>query len=218
MSRRLVLLRHGQTDWNAIGRGQGHADVEINDVGHDQAAAMAPSVAAYRPAGLWSSDLARARQTATYVGKECGLEPRLDARFREFDLGGRTGLTMAEYAERFPSEYADFRAGLFTAVPGGETSEQVAGRFGAGLADVITALGPDDTGVVVSHGAALKVAVIALLGWPAALSSGLQGLDNCGWVVLDELDDLNALDGPNGRNGKEPGRFRLAAYNLTPPL
>ncbi|QIX27379.1 histidine phosphatase family protein [Nocardioides sp. JQ2195] len=201
MSRRLVLLRHGQTDWNAIGRGQGHADVEINDLGHDQAAAVGPVIAAYAPSMLWSSDLARARQTATYVGKECGLEPQLDARFREFDLGERTGLTMAEYAEQFPAEYADFRAGHFTAVPGGETSTEVALRFRAGLDDVVGALAAGETGVVVSHGAALKVATISLLGWPADHASGFQGLDNCGWVVLDEL--------------VEGGRFRLAAWNLT---
>ncbi|KRF15407.1 hypothetical protein ASG90_11945 [Nocardioides sp. Soil797] len=210
MSRRLVLLRHGQTDWNAIGRGQGHADVEINDLGHDQAAAAAPVIAAYEPSALWTSDLARARQTAAYVAKECGLETVLDARFREFDLGQRTGLTMAEYAETFPAEYADFRAGHFTAVPGGETSEDVSRRFTAGLRDVVTALSPGETGVVVSHGAALKVATIALLGWPVGHSTGFQGLDNCGWVVLDELEDLTDLR-------VDQGNFRLAAWNLTAP-
>lgn len=203
MSRRLVLLRHGQTDWNAIGRGQGHSDVELNGIGHDQAVRVAPAVAAYRPAQVWSSDLARARQTAAYVAKECGLDPVMDTRFREFDLGQRTGLTMDEYADRFPVEYADFRAGHFTAVPGGETATEVVLRFRAGLEDLLAALGAGETGVVVSHGAALKVAVIDLLGWPADLASGLRGLDNCGWVVLDELED--------------GGRFRLAAYNLTAP-
>ncbi|WP_067432592.1 histidine phosphatase family protein [Nocardioides jensenii] len=201
MSRRLVLLRHGQTAWNAIGRGQGHADVELDDTGHEQASAVAASIAAYSPAALWSSDLARARQTAAYVAKETGLDARLDARFREFDLGARTGLTMAEYAEQFPAEYAEFRAGHFTAVRGGETSDQVASRFVDGVSEVVGSLEAGETAVVVAHGAALKVAVIALLGWPASLGSGFQGLDNCGWAVLNELDD--------------GGRFRLAGYNLT---
>lgn len=204
MSRRLVLLRHGQTDWNAIGRGQGHADVEINDLGHDQASAAAPLVAAYRPSVVWSSDLARARQTASYVGKECGLEPRLDARLREFDLGERTGLTMAQFADAFPNEYAEFVTGQHPAVPGAETTDQVVARFEAALGEVVAALAPGESAVVVAHGAALKVATTALLGWPAALGSGLKGLENCGWVVLDELDDT--------------GRFRLAAWNLTASL
>ncbi|KQZ66435.1 histidine phosphatase family protein [Nocardioides sp. Root151] len=207
MTRRLVLLRHGQTAWNAIGRGQGHADVELDDTGHEQASAVAPYVAAYAPTVLWSSDLARARQTAAYVSKETGLDARLDERFREFDLGARTGLTMAEYAEQFPAEYADFRAGHFTAVPGGETTADVVSRFADGLDDVVAGLDAGECGVVVAHGAALKVALMAALNWPGEQASGLQGLDNCGWAVLEELD--------------EGGRFRLAAYNLiarpTPP-
>lgn len=201
MSRRLVLLRHGQTAWNLEGRAQGHTDVELDDTGHRQAATVAPLLASYRPSLLYCSDLARARQSAAYVGKECGLDLVLDARLREFDLGERTGLTMAEYAEQFPAGYADFRAGHVSAVRGGETTEGVATRFGAALSDVLAALGPGETGVVVAHGAALKVGVVLLLGWSADHAAGLQTLANCGWVVLDELHD--------------GGRFRLAAYNVT---
>ncbi|MDN5896103.1 MAG: histidine phosphatase family protein [Nocardioides sp.] len=199
--RRLILLRHGRTAWNVIGRGQGHTDVELDGIGHEQAAAAAPVVAAYQPSMLWSSDLARARQTTAYVAKETGLDPRFDERFREFDLGQRTGLTMEEYAEQFPVEYADFTAGRFTAVPGGETVEELSRRFGSGLADLLISLAAGETGLLVTHGAALKVAIMHLLGWPGDHGSGLQGLDNCGWVLLDELHD--------------GGRFRLSAYNLT---
>lgn len=196
-----MLLRHGETDWNVIGRGQGHADVPLNDRGHDQAAAVAPAMAAYGPSLLWSSDLARAAETAAYVAKECALEPVLEPRLREFDLGERTGLTMPEYAERFPVEYADFQRGLFTAVPGGETTDDVVARFSEALAAMVGALGAGETGLVVTHGAALKTALVSLLGWPADHGASLQGVSNCGWAVLDEL---------------EPGgRFRLSGYNLT---
>ena len=68
-SRTLVLLRHGQTAWNLEHRAQGHSDVELDDTGHAQAAAVAPYVAGLAPALLWSSDLARARQTAEYITK-----------------------------------------------------------------------------------------------------------------------------------------------------
>ena len=64
-----MLLRHGRTAWNATGRAQGHADVELDETGHAQAAAVAPWVAGFGPVVLWSSDLARARQTAAYVEK-----------------------------------------------------------------------------------------------------------------------------------------------------
>ena len=104
--RRLVLLRHGRTAWNATGRAQGHADVELDEVGHAQAAAVAPWIAGWEPAELWSSDLARARQTAAYVEKETGLVATLDARLREYDVGERTGLTMAEFADQHPDDHA----------------------------------------------------------------------------------------------------------------
>ena len=66
-AKHLVLLRHGQTAWNAEGRIQGQLDVEIDETGHAQAAAVAPLLAALRPTTLWSSDSVRARQTAAYV-------------------------------------------------------------------------------------------------------------------------------------------------------
>ena len=108
-SRRLVLLRHGQTAWNAERRAQGHADVELDDTGRAQAAAVAPYVAAMRPRYVWSSDLARARETGACVAAEAGLELRLDDRLREYHLGERTGLTMAEYAAAHPDEYRAYR-------------------------------------------------------------------------------------------------------------
>ena len=65
--RRLVLLRHGRTEWNETGRAQGHADVPLDEVGLAQAKEVAPVLAALRPVALWSSDLARAAQTADAV-------------------------------------------------------------------------------------------------------------------------------------------------------
>jgi probable phosphoglycerate mutase len=200
-SRRLLLLRHGQTAWNAERRAQGHSDVPLDETGHEQARTVAPYVAAMRPALLWSSDLARARQTAEYVAKECDLEPRLDARLREYHLGERTGLTMAEYAEAHPEEYRLFRTGRYDVVPGGETTPEVLARVTACVRDAVTALEPGECGVLVGHGGALKVSLLALLGWPEGASATLQALDNCGWA---ELHDSGAS-----------GRLRLAAYNRT---
>ncbi|HEY3015983.1 MAG TPA: histidine phosphatase family protein [Nocardioides sp.] len=205
--RRLVLLRHGRTAWNLLGRGQGHSDVELDEVGHLQAKRVAPYVAAYQPALLWSSDLLRAARTAEYVAEASGLTPRPDPRLREYSLGERTGLTMDQYAARFPTEYAEFRAGRFSAVPGGETTADVLARFRPALDEIDDQLAPGETGVVVSHGAALKVALLDFLGWPATADTGLRGLDNCGWIEL-------TADDP------EPGareHWRLAAYNLTAP-
>ena len=76
--RRLVLLRHGQTAWNAARRVQGQLDAELDDTGHRQAAAVASVLAALAPAALWSSDSVRARETAAYVAQ--GDRPRPDVR------------------------------------------------------------------------------------------------------------------------------------------
>lgn len=199
--RRLILLRHGQTSWNAVQRGQGHADIELDETGHGQAAAVAPYVAAHRPTLLWSSDLARCRQTTEYVAKESGLDPTYDERLREYDLGQRTGLTIAEFAERFPEEYATFATGGWEAVPGGETVALGRARMLPALTDAVAALEPGETGVVVGHGGTLKAGLVGLLGWPVEQGAQLRGLDNCGWVVLEER--------PPG------GALRMTSYNLT---
>jgi probable phosphoglycerate mutase len=201
--RRLVLVRHGQTAWNAVGRGQGHSDIELDELGHEQSAAAAPFLAGFTPVSLWSSDLQRCRQTTAYLAKETGLDPVFDARLREYDLGARTGLTMEEFASQYPEEYAAFRDGHFEAVPEGESTAQVEERMRAVLGDVLAGLGPGETAVVVTHGAALKVAVVSMLGWPVELSTGLQGLTNSSCAVLEEISD--------------GGRLRLAAYNLAVP-
>lgn len=203
--RRLVLLRHGQTSWNLERRGQGHTDIELDETGQAQAAAMAPFVAALGPIALWSSDLQRAAQTAAHVGLATGLDVRTDVRLREFDLGARTGMTMAEYADAHPEEYADFVAGRIEVTPGGETNAAVAARMRAALTDALAGLAPGETSVVVGHGGALKVAVLSLLGWPDEVWTTLHGLDNCHWAVLDHLGD-GVADG-----------VRLEAWNLSAP-
>jgi probable phosphoglycerate mutase len=187
-ARRLVLVRHGRTSWNAEGRVQGQLESELDETGHRQAADVAPALAALSPVALWSSDSARARQTASYVAKEIGLDPVLDPRLREYFLAGRQGLTHAEYAGQFPEEFAEFRRGNFDVVPGGENVADVAGRMGTALHELLAALAPGECAVAVSHGAAIRDAVPVLVGWPVEERSALHGLDNCGWVELDQRE------------------------------
>lgn len=205
--RTLVLLRHGQTAWNAEGRAQGHLDIGLDDLGRAQAAAVAPAVAALRPDVLWSSDLARAATTAAAVSEACGLEVRHDARLREYDVGERAGLTIPEFASAYPAEHAAWAAagGSFEhadAVPGAESTSDVLGRILPALREVLASVEPGGTACVVGHGAALKVATIALLGWDRTASTSLRGMDNCGHTLLDDA-------GPDGS-------LRLVAWNRTP--
>lgn len=197
--RRLVLLRHGRTAWNAEGRAQGHADVPLDEVGHEQAAAVAPYLATLEPVALWTSDLARARQTCAYLEEATGLVATEDRRLREFDVGLRQGLTVAGLAQQHPEEHAAWLRGHHTDVPGAEGEAAVRERMVPVLRSCLDGMTPGATGVVVTHGACLKVAVAALLGWPAGLEQTLRGIDNCAWVTVEELG--------------LGGRLRLAGYN-----
>jgi len=201
--RTLVLLRHGRTAWNAEGRIQGQLDVEIDETGHAQAAAVAPLLAALQPTALWSSDSARARQTAAYVAKEADLEPTYDARLREYYLADWQGRTHADVidseVEGEAALFDRFRAGDFDAVPGGETAAEVSARMVEALTELLASIEPGELAIAVSHGAAIRDAVPVLLGWPVTERAALHGLSNCGWVELDQA---------------APGApLRLRAYN-----
>ena len=200
MSRRLILLRHGRTAWNESGRAQGHADIELDTTGHLQAQTAARHLAGLDIAALWSSDLARARRTAGYVAAETGLSASYDERLREFDVGERQGLTLDEFAERFPEEYSAWASGDgLVPVKGGEDAKDVEVRIVPALLECLTGLRHGETGLVVTHGAAMKVALVGLLGWPLDLSVSLKGVDNCAWITVEEIE--------------HGGRLRLAAYN-----
>jgi len=104
------MLRHGETAWNAEGRVQGQTDVPLSAVGEAQARALCAALAGERFAALYSSDLARARETAAPAARALGLELRLDAGLRERHYGKFEALTYAEARELYPQEYARFKA------------------------------------------------------------------------------------------------------------
>ena len=198
--RTLVLVRHGETDWNLSGRAQGHADVPLNDTGRVQAKAVALVMASFGPSRLWSSDLARARQTADAIAAATGLTVECDRRLREYDVGARSGLTLAELAEQHPQEYADWMAGRTTTVVAGEeTTPEVRARVTPALLQCLKGLAAGEVGVVVMHGACLKVGLLGVLGWPWELSRTIQGIENAAYCVLTE--DV------------ERGLLRLTSYN-----
>jgi broad specificity phosphatase PhoE len=192
MTRGLVLLRHGRTAWNESGRAQGHADVPLDDVGRAQAEAAAPYLASVGAAHLWSSDLLRAMETAEIVGRVAGLPVKTDARLREYDVGERQGLTVAEARERFPA----------LVVPGEESYDDVAARIVPALREALESLDDGETGLVVSHGACLKVALAGLLGWTRLDVDALVHLDNCHLAILEERP--------------HDGRLRLRGYGVPP--
>jgi glucosyl-3-phosphoglycerate phosphatase len=149
--RRLLLWRHGRTEWNAAGRFQGQLDPPLDAERRSQVAIVAPLLAAALPAGdtvVVSSDLVRAVHTAEALTSELGVPLRTDPRLREHGLGCWEGLTRAEVAERYPDQYADWLAGRPVQGRGGEDPEAVARRAVAALGDLPRA----EAAVVVTHG------------------------------------------------------------------
>jgi broad specificity phosphatase PhoE len=151
----LLLVRHGETDWNRERRWQGHADRPLNEAGRAQARELADRLAAdHPPAAIHSSDLVRARETAEIVADRLGLPVRVDARLREVDVGEWSGLTLAEVEERYPE-------GLRRRLEGGpgwergETYEAMGERVLEALHE-IAAEAHDGGALVVTHGGAMR--------------------------------------------------------------
>ena len=186
---RLVLWRHGRTEWNATGRFQGQLDPPLDEVGRNEAVLAAPHLVA---AGLppeetvvVSSDLSRAAETAATLTALLGVPLRLDARLREHGMGCWEGLTRSEVAERYPEQFADWTAGRPVRGRGGEDPADVAERAVAALAD----LPPARVAVVVTHGGTAGRLVERLLGIGPDHRRVLGALGNCAWSELSFQGD-----------------------------
>lgn len=184
-ARTLVLWRHGRTEWNATARLQGHADIPLDDVGRWQVREAAHHLAQrHRPARIVTSDLGRAVETGRALGALTGQEVVPDARLRERGFGDWEGLTATEIGERWPEAYAVWRSGQDPHRTGSETRAAVAERVVAAAREHLAALDDDDTLVLVSHGAAITLALAALLGQDPATWRGISGLHNAHWSLL----------------------------------
>jgi broad specificity phosphatase PhoE len=168
MTRRLVFMtRHGETDWNLEGRWQGHTDVPLNEKGRAQARAVAEALRAAGLAGLVSSDLSRARETAEIVGASLGLAVAyVDADLRERMFGVFEGLTRAECERLHPEAW---RAWVEKQCPadGVEPPSAVAARVTAAIGRAAERIAREGAPVLlVSHGGALRSVVHQATGLP----------------------------------------------------
>jgi len=151
----ILLVRHGETDWNRDGRWQGGSDTRLNDLGREQAQALAEQLDGSIDA-VYSSDLARARETAEIVAAKLGLEVRVDPRLRERSFGSWEGLTTAEIEDRFGDSHRHWLAGEGAGADDAETFEDFSARVNGFLADVLR-LHPGEEVLVISHGGSIRV-------------------------------------------------------------
>lgn len=190
MSRRVVLWRHGRTEWNAAGRFQGQTDVALDDFGIQQAREAAARLAALKPDLLVSSDLQRTRDTVATLSALTGVDVQLDPRLRETYAAKWQGLTGAEIQSQYPQEYRAWRAGdPHLRVGGGESRHQVADRVQAAVRDTAARLTEDGLAVLTTHGGAARLGIAALIGMPLDRFTNIGGLSNCSWSMLRESSD-----------------------------
>jgi probable phosphoglycerate mutase len=160
--RRLLLARHGETAWNAIGRMQGHTDIALNDTGRDQARALAAALGAGTPASaVVTSDLSRAWETGEIIAAALGV-PLLDAdpELRERRFGVFEGLTREQCAEQYPDAWRAWISST-QAPPGGEPRDAAVARLSRALARIAAAASAGGASggpvVVISHGGIMRL-------------------------------------------------------------
>ena len=181
---RIILWRHGRTEWNAVGRGQGQLDVPMDDTGRKQALLAAPYVAALGPDAILSSDQSRATETAAAVAELTGLPVRTDARLREMYLGVMQGLTREESRLRFPEAVAAFERGE-PGAGGREDPDSLMARAVPAVLEIEAS-----TLLVVSHGGTIRAMLNALLEIPRERWRSLFGpMGNCRWSELQRRRD-----------------------------
>jgi broad specificity phosphatase PhoE len=155
--KRLLLVRHGESEWNAARRLQGQADIGLSPAGESQAEALAETIRRLGPDRVLSSDLKRARRTAELLGHaDAAPEPGL----REVDVGEWTGRAIAELIAAEPEAYRGWRAGTH-APPGGELWTHFVARTRAAVEPAMEAA---QCTLVVTHGGVIRALLQALLG------------------------------------------------------
>lgn len=180
---RFFIVRHGQSEGNAKKIFQGRLDLPLDEIGRAQARELGDWLAAEGVGTIFSSNLARAKETAQIAARVCGVEPIFDERFVELDTGIFTGLSFEQSRERYPDIFADFQGRSWEAVPGAETAEALYNRAMVAWGVLRASASDGDRNVAcVSHGGFIQWLVRATFGgrsWMPLLTTS-----NCGVFEL----------------------------------
>ncbi|WP_292989976.1 glucosyl-3-phosphoglycerate phosphatase [Mycobacterium sp.] len=213
--RRLLMLRHGQTEFNFGSRMQGQLDTDLTDLGRAQAVAAAEALAKHQPLLIVSSDLRRAYETAVALQQRTGLHVRADDRLRETHLGDWQGLTHTEIDEKAPGTRLAWRDDASWAPHGGENRVDVAARSVPLVAELVA--GEPEWGaveepvrpvVLVAHGGLIAALTAALLRLPVGNWPVLGGMGNASWTQLSGHSSDGSVD-------FDDIRWRLDVWNAS---
>ncbi|GAA1658305.1 phosphoglycerate mutase [Mycolicibacterium murale] len=214
--RRLVMLRHGQTEWNAGSRMQGQIDTDLTELGRAQAVAAAEVLAKRQPLRIVSSDLRRAFDTAMALGERTGLTVAVDERLRETHLGDWQGLNHLQVDEMAPGARLAWRDDARWAPHGGESRVDVAARSLPVVTELVAGQpewGSDGDGdadrpvVLVAHGGLIAALTAGVLDLPVDTWPVLGGMGNASWV---QLSGHSAADAP-----PQDIKWRLDVWNAS---
>ncbi len=198
---RLLLARHGETDWNAQGRYQGQSDVPLSAAGRGQAELLALRLMGEKFDALYASDLERAWQTARIIAEKAGVEVKPEPRLRELNFGVLEGLTFDEAQARHPEAIAAWLEDYNQPPPNGEPLEAFSSRV-LSLLESLQKDHPGQSVLLVAHGGPLGELLRLALGLPperrwafamdnASLSELVLGDD--GFPFLKRLNDTRHL-------------------------
>ena len=186
--RHIVLVRHGQTEWNQERRFQGKTDTSLNDVGREQARALAGRLSSWPVEVVYSSPLERALYTARTVAERHGLSPQVLEELHEVDFAEWEGLSIPALKTERRRDFERWRADpFFNPPPGAETWEDIHGRLERAFRKILE--GPENRIVVVSHGGVMRAIYAVLVGLDPHMVWNMD-VSNC------------AMSGVEVRNGR----------------
>ncbi|MEM4408827.1 MAG: histidine phosphatase family protein [Candidatus Caldarchaeum sp.] len=202
---RLLLMRHGQTAWNAERKNQGQVDIPLDDIGVEQSRQLACAIASKSLTALFSSDLMRCVRTAEIVAEQAKTPVRMDPRLRERNYGDWEGKTPDEVLREDPDLLHAYRKDPTLVAPkNGETGLEVYCRTVSFLFDFLRTYQQGVFGIV-AHGGTVATLLTALLGAPPSTSACFR-IRNCSlteFVIepngrrrLERFDDVQHLDPP----------------------
>jgi len=185
----IILVRHGQTEWNRLERFRGRADVPLNAAGLSQAQAVGRRIAAkWQPAAIYAGPLSRTMQTAEAIGSWCGLPVHVELRLVDIDYGEWQGATPEDVRTRWPEAIAAwYDTPHLAQIPGGETLDDVRARALSAVHD-LGAQHMEQTIVLVSHTVVNRIILLGILGLGHDRFWRLRQ-DTCAINVFERVND-----------------------------
>lgn len=187
----LVLVRHGETLWNKVGKFQGQKNLPLSKGGIVQAKSLAAYFESWAIDMIVSSDLKRASYTAELIAEPHNITVKTDARLREFSFGVWEGLTRQEVITEYSELYLRRKTDINTKIPGGETGSQMLDRVKDWLRDISDS--KFQCVLAVSHGGTIRAILAAILNIDVSKCYPLK-LDNCGFSIIQWQKQTDNID------------------------